>query len=84
MALGPLLAAPVARAQQPETPAATPREYTLTGTLRDNNGQPLELAAVGIEGQTTGTNTAADGSFRLRVAAPPAGQSLVLVVRRLG
>lgn len=84
--LGPVLLVPLAAQAQtePGAIAATPREYTLTGTLRDANGQPLELAAVGIEGQTAGTNTAADGSFRLRVAAPAAGQPLVLVVRRLG
>lgn len=85
-ALLALLVAPATAAGQVQSEAsvATPREYTLTGTLRDANGQPLELAAVGIEGQPTATNTVADGSFQLRVVAPPPGQPLVLVVRRLG
>ena len=68
------------------TPAASPGMgfITLTGTLRDAGGQPLELAVVGIEGQPGGTTTGADGAFALPVRAPAAGQAVVLVVRRLG
>ena len=83
--LVPLLAPTPACAQNPAgSPAANEGEITLSGTLRDSSRQPLELAAVGIEGQTTGASTAADGSFRLRASAPAPGQALVLVVRRLG
>ena len=57
---------------------------TLTGTLRDASGQPLELAAVGVEGQPGGTNTNADGAFALPVRVLASGQPVVLVVRRLG
>ena len=83
-----LLGAPLlprcAQAQDvPPAPAAA-REYTLTGTLRDAAGQPLELAAVGIEGQPSGTNTGPDGSFRLPVRQPATETAVVLVVRRLG
>ena len=86
MALGPLLLAPSGvRAQttnSTESPAAA--VVTLTGSLRDAGGQPLELAAVGIEGQAGGANTAADGTFSLQVRVPAPGQIAVLVVRRLG
>ncbi len=57
---------------------------TLVGTLRDANGLPLELAAVGVEGQPGGANTTAEGTFALPVRVPAAGQTVVLVVRRLG
>ncbi|WP_317191517.1 TonB-dependent receptor [Hymenobacter negativus] len=82
-----LVALPAATVQaqttSPEqtTPGAL---VTLTGTLRDASGQPLELAAVGVEGQPGGTNTNADGAFALPVRVPAGGQSVVLVVRRLG
>ena len=86
VALAPLLlTSGVARAQTPgpaEVPAAT--VVTLTGTLRDASGQPLELAAVGIEGQPGGANTTAEGAFSLQVRVPAPGQPVVLVVRRLG
>ncbi|MDQ2772086.1 MAG: TonB-dependent receptor plug domain-containing protein [Bacteroidota bacterium] len=76
--------APATAQVSPETNASAGRDYTLTGNLRDAAGQPLELAAVGIEGQSVGTNTAVDGSFRLVVRAANDSQPLVLVVRRLG
>ena len=84
MALTPLLSPRPARAQTtPESPVAG-REFAVSGTLRDPAGQPLELAAVGVEGQPSGTNTATDGSFRLVVRQPAPGAAVVLVVRRLG
>ncbi|OGX85249.1 colicin receptor [Hymenobacter lapidarius] len=64
-----------------QAPAGT---VTLFGTLVDASGQPLELAAVGVEGQAGGTNTTAEGAFSLQVRVPAAGQPVVLVVRRLG
>ncbi|GAB3583716.1 TonB-dependent receptor [Hymenobacter daeguensis] len=65
-----------------QAPAAT--TVTIRGTLRDASGQPLELAAVAVEGQPGGTNTAADGTFSFSVRVPAGGQPAVLVVRRLG
>ncbi len=83
-----LLFVPVAaRAQTPAPvrtapgPAAT---VLVTGTLRDADGQPLELAAVGVEGQPGGANTTAAGMFSLPVRVPAYGLAAVLVVRRLG
>ncbi|WP_345126305.1 TonB-dependent receptor [Hymenobacter antarcticus] len=64
--------------------ATTAAIVTLTGSLRDANGLPLELAAVGVEGQPGGANTTSEGTFTLQVRVPAAGQSVVLVVRRLG
>ena len=81
-----LLLAPLgARAQNPapvQTPAAA--LLTITGTLRDAGGQPLELAAVGVEGQPGGANTNAEGVFSLQVRVSAPGQTTILVVRRLG
>ncbi|MDO7851839.1 TonB-dependent receptor [Hymenobacter convexus] len=80
-----LLAAPGLQAQTPApSPPAQAGVITLTGTLRDANGQPLELASVGVEGQPGGANTSAEGVFSLSVRVPAAGQTAVLVVRRLG
>ena len=64
--------------------AQVPATVTLTGTLRDAGGQPLELASVGVEGQPGGANTNAEGFFLLTVRVPAPGQLVVLVVRRLG
>ncbi|WP_233254018.1 TonB-dependent receptor [Hymenobacter sedentarius] len=74
-------------AQNPQpSPAQAPAAgyVTITGTLRDANGQPLELAAVGVEGQPGGTNTTAEGDFSLQVRVPAPGQTAILLVRRLG
>ncbi|MFC7668863.1 carboxypeptidase regulatory-like domain-containing protein [Hymenobacter humi] len=82
-----LLTATGAFAQIPEpAPAKTSAAtvVTLTGTLRDANGQPLELASVAVEGQPGGTNTTAEGTFSLQVQVSGPGQTTVLIVRRLG
>ncbi|MCC3152987.1 TonB-dependent receptor plug domain-containing protein [Hymenobacter sp. BT770] len=74
-------------AQNPlPSPAQAPAAgyVTIIGTLRDANGLPLELAAVGVEGQPGGTNTTAEGDFSLQVRVPAPGQSAILLVRRLG
>ncbi|MBJ6111187.1 TonB-dependent receptor [Hymenobacter sp. BT523] len=82
-----LVAGPTAQAQ---TPAALPAQtsattaVTLTGTLRDASGQPLELAAVGVEGLPGGANTTPEGNFTLTVRVREGGQNTFLVVRRLG
>ncbi|WP_426059179.1 TonB-dependent receptor [Hymenobacter sp. B1770] len=82
-----LLAAGQVQAQEPvPAPVQVPATavVTVTGTLRDADGQPLELAAVGVEGQPSGANTTVEGTFKLQVRVPEAGQSTVLIVRRLG
>lgn len=71
---------PVSAAQA----APVPGVVNVSGTLHDTSGQPLELAAVGVEGQSGGANTLVDGTFMLTVRVPPPGQPAVLVVRRLG
>ncbi len=63
-------------------PAAGP--LTLTGTVRDAAGQPLELASVSVLGQPGGATTTAQGQFVLTVGAPGRAGAAVLVVRRLG
>ncbi|GAC1374456.1 MAG: carboxypeptidase-like regulatory domain-containing protein [Hymenobacter sp.] len=82
-----LLATVGAGAQTPLPPpvgAPAPTSVTISGSLQDANGQPLELAAVGVEGQPGGTNTTATGAFSLPVRLAGSGQAVVLVVRRLG
>ena len=78
--------APVTVLAQTTAPAvpADATVITLVGTLRDANGLPLELAAVGVEGQPGGANTTAEGTFALPVRLPASGQTVMLVVRRLG
>ncbi len=78
--LGPPMAA---RAQvAPTSPAAG--TLTLTGTVRDAAGQPLELVTVSVLGQPGGATTTAQGQFALAVRAAGRGGAVVLVVRRLG
>ncbi|WP_245575810.1 TonB-dependent receptor [Hymenobacter norwichensis] len=73
LALPLLLSAPVAVAQQ--------NTITISGTVRDAAGQPVELVGVGVEGQAGGTSTDSQGRFTLRV--PRTGRPAVLVVRGL-
>ncbi|QKG56451.1 TonB-dependent receptor [Hymenobacter sp. BRD128] len=75
-AAGPVLA------QQVSAPAAA-QTTVLTGTVRDAQGQHLELVVVGLEGQPGGATTDAQGRFTLRLLRPVSGLA-VLVVRRLG
>ena len=77
----------VVRAQTPapvRTAPGSAATVLVTGTLRDADGQPLELAAVGVEGQPGGGNTTVAGTFSLPVRVPASGLAAVLVVRRLG
>src|SRR3954462_9498489 len=58
---------------------ATPglaQERTVTGTVTDTAGRPLQSATVLAKGTTLGTQTKQDGSFSLRV--PATAQSLVI------
>ncbi|GAB3636001.1 carboxypeptidase-like regulatory domain-containing protein [Hymenobacter arcticus] len=75
------VAAPVL-AQDAPAPAATDL-LTLTGTVRDAQGQPLELVVVALEGQPGGATTNAQGGFTLRLTRAVSGP-VVLVARRLG
>jgi hypothetical protein len=70
-------------AQQAPAPPAAVQTSVLTGTVRDAQGQPLELVVVGLEGQPGGATTDAQGSFTLRLLRPVSGPA-VLVARRLG
>ncbi|WP_232341368.1 TonB-dependent receptor [Hymenobacter ginkgonis] len=83
--LGLLPATLPAVAQQAPAAPTPPLLTTLSGTVRDAQGQPLELVVVSLEGQPGGATTAADGSFTLRLTLPVGGSKpLVLVARRLG
>ena len=69
----------------PGAPAAAPLPAGLTGTVRDAQGQPLELVVVSLEGQPGGATTTAQGTFALRL--PPLlrpNATVTLVARRLG
>ena len=55
-------------------PKAKPR--TLTGTVTDQNGQPVPGVSVFVQGTTTGTTTDIDGNFSLPVPAEQLGGRL--------
>ncbi|WBA43047.1 TonB-dependent receptor [Hymenobacter canadensis] len=61
--------------------AQTTERITLSGTVRDAAGQPLEQVGVGVEGQPGGTVTDSKGRFTLSV--PRTGRPAVLVARSL-
>ncbi|WP_133272878.1 TonB-dependent receptor plug domain-containing protein [Hymenobacter radiodurans] len=63
----------------------TANRILVSGTVRNADGQPLELVDIGVEGQPGGTTTDTGGQFSLRVTPPaPGAPALVLVARRLG
>lgn len=49
---------------------------TITGTVKDNSGEPIIGASVVVKGTTTGTYTDVDGNFSLVV--PPSATTLVV------
>ncbi|HEY9363492.1 MAG TPA: carboxypeptidase-like regulatory domain-containing protein, partial [Chitinophagaceae bacterium] len=51
------------------------QQRTVTGVITDDKGVPLSGVSVTIKGTTTGTTTAADGTFSLSV--PTAGRLIV-------
>lgn len=55
------------------------QETTLTGTVKDQEGKPVEVAMVGIKNTSTHTYTNAEGKFSLRY-----GANAVLVVSAIG
>ena len=68
------------------TPAAPvpAAPLVLAGTVRDAQGEPLELVIVGIEGQPGVVTTSAQGTFRLALPAGVGRGAAVLVLHRLG
>jgi hypothetical protein len=72
-----------ARAGAGPRPPAPAQTAALSGTVRDAQGQPLELVVVALEGQPGGATTNAQGEFTLRLLRPVSGPA-VLVARRLG
>ncbi|MBC6698822.1 TonB-dependent receptor [Hymenobacter puniceus] len=73
--------APVAMLLPMAVQAQTTERITLSGTVRDAAGQPLEQVGVGVEGQPGGTVTDAKGRFTLSVLRT--GRPAVLVARSL-
>ncbi|WP_375437544.1 carboxypeptidase-like regulatory domain-containing protein [uncultured Hymenobacter sp.] len=65
----------------PATAVAQQTRITISGTVRDADGQPVELVGVGVEGQPGGTSTDSNGRFTLTVVRT--GRPAVLVVRGL-
>jgi len=81
---GLLLAQPGHGQQAPAASAPRAQNLVLTGTVRDAQGQPLELVVVSVEGQPGGATSTADGNFTLRLTLPVrAVAPLVLVVRHI-
>ena len=78
-----LPAASPARALAAPRQSAPAQTAALSGTVRDAQGQPLELVVVALEGQPGGATTNAQGEFTLRLLRPVSGPA-VLVARRLG
>ncbi|HSI89838.1 MAG TPA: carboxypeptidase-like regulatory domain-containing protein, partial [Adhaeribacter sp.] len=57
------------------------QQATVTGKVLTDQDQPLEMAAIGVKGTTTGTQTNDQGDFKLTV---PANQQITLVVQYVG
>jgi hypothetical protein len=76
------VASPALALASPRQPAPA-QTAGLSGTVRDAQGQPLELVVVALEGQPGGATTNAQGEFTLRLLRPVTGPA-VLVARRLG
>ena len=48
---------------------AAAQELTVSGTVTDETGYPLEGATVMVRGTSSGTSTGADGGYELKVAS---------------
>ena len=72
IALGLLFAGPLAA------------QSVVTGRVTGEGGVPLGGASVTVANSNIGTATAADGTYRLSIAANAAGQQTALVARRIG
>lgn len=64
------------------SPAAPLKPVTVTGIVRDQNGNPIPGAAVIVKGTALGTTTGTDGSFSIYLAEPT--PETVLVANFLG
>jgi hypothetical protein len=49
--------------------AVMAQSYTLTGTVKDNTGQPVPFATVLIKGTSQGSSANSDGQYKLTMAA---------------
>ncbi|XZF12443.1 TonB-dependent receptor [Chitinophagaceae bacterium MMS25-I14] len=49
---------------------------TISGTVKDDNGKPLDIATVAVSGSGIGTRTGQDGKYELEI---PAGKNLTVV-----
>ncbi len=54
---------------------------TLRGTVRDQNGQPLDMANIGLKDYPLGTSSNREGKFLLRI---PAGREIIVIFSSLG
>ncbi|WP_207422510.1 TonB-dependent receptor [Desertivirga brevis] len=57
------------------------KDYTISGTVTDEKGEPLIGASVGIKGTTRAASTDVNGKFTIRVAGD---QPVTLVVKYIG
>lgn len=57
------------------------QKATLSGKVKDEKGRGTELVTVAVEGTTTGTQTDADGNYKLEV---PAAENLKIVFSYIG
>jgi hypothetical protein len=61
--------------------AAAAQTATVTGTVRDANGKPVELAAIRLLDAATGTNSDPKGHYKLEV---PAGRRITILYSYVG
>lgn len=60
-----------------EVPRATPQRATLTGTVKDGEGNPVIGATIVIEGTTFGTSTGGGGEFSFIATVLPTNRLMV-------
>ncbi|MDA7835913.1 TonB-dependent receptor [Salibacteraceae bacterium] len=58
----------------------TAQKATIQGVVKDNYGNSVDAATVGVPGTTFGTTSSEDGSFRFEI---PANQDLKVIVRHI-
>jgi len=81
MLLPAAMPATVSAATATQTAKSGSHSQTVTGTVTDENGEPLPGATILIKGTPTGTGTDIDGKFELPVKA---GTKITLVVSYVG
>jgi hypothetical protein len=78
-----LMASSYEHASLPAAPSVPPVIYTITGTVRDAEGRPLEGVTISIRVTTKGSpvwRTDAEGRYQIRLAA----SSYALIVSKPG